>query len=173
MRAATGTDDERSPHAARFYPRDPCGPRRLRYVQGRMPFEFLSARPMRAATSGASILIPPSSSFYPRDPCGPRLVWVKFDGRRNIVSIRATHAGRDLWPTVPVTKRALFLSARPMRAATTSLHSCLPCWPGFYPRDPCGPRLSARPSSASLRRISIRATHAGRDRVARCSSARR
>ena len=172
VRAATSSGHPLPAACFCFYPRDPCGP-----------------RPVNLASP------PDSHRFYPRDPCGPR-PWEEYLSRRHeLVSIRATRAGRDTYQPV-----------------TSSAGLC------FYPRDPCGPRprqavlaqhdaefLSARPVRAATRllvnippgamflsarpvraatgceipraravRVSIRATRAGRDHstssMAACSS---
>ncbi len=124
---------------------------------------FLSARPVRAATRCrlAAGFIPPR--FYPRDPCGPRLP----DGHRlrsgERVSIRATRAGRDAAWLELVMGQTVFLSARPVRAATTERELCLAGLECFYPRDPCGPRHEWQYQDKNVEGVSIRATRAGRD----------
>ena len=47
----------------------------------------------------------------------------------------ATQTVRSLWAAT-----AVFLSARPVRAATLIVLTLSASFPGFYPRDPCGPR---------------------------------
>ena len=170
----------------RFYPRDPCGPRRTgkRFTSrhaavsiratragrdlrpetftvdmdwvsiratraGRDPLAssgasqltmFLSARPVRAATSRARRRRSRPCSFYPRDPCGPRHFHKGASVLATLVSIRATRAGRDIGSSVRASMRSVFLSARPVRAATL---------------------CDADANDAVI--VSIRATRAGRD----------
>ena len=149
--------------SCRFYPRDPCGPRRstgcglspasrflsARPVRAATPIsisaptqvaKFLSARPVRAATPRAMSCAKSRCSFYPRDPCGPRrgLFYELHDVMA--VSIRATRAGRDKSP-------------RKMNFPRSS----------FYPRDPCGPRPQRDRRAGLQPPVSIRATRAGRD----------
>ena len=125
-----------------FYPRGPCGPRLSSSVRSFQAVLFLSARPVRAATgsagygslqAGVSIratragrdqptqcCLSPCRCFYPRDPCGPRprrLVELRVE---LFVSIRATRAGRDARRSISRQAITEFLSARPVRAATSS-----------------------------------------------------
>ena len=111
--------------------------------QSRCPCKlFLSARPVRAATWFRRCRMGDRWGFYPRDPCGPRRIHSSSLELIFSVSIRATRAGRDLFPAAMLTPletvsiratRAgrdrqrrgrcryarLFLSARPVRAATS------------------------------------------------------
>ena len=125
---------------------------------------FLSARPVRAATRLRQLTELAVVCFYPRGPCGPR---------------------RTL--RLPTRMAGWFLSARPVRAATvawTALRSITDvsiraaragrdcrscprcCWVRrFYPRGPCGPRLSRAALDDRPYRVSIRAARAGRDRM--------
>ncbi len=117
VRAATGISRRTSASSWSFYPRGPCGPRRLAERFDAVATVFLSARPVRAATSDDITNIHASCSFYPRGPCGPR---------------------RGL--SVICAQPLMFLSARPVRAATHARSARLGgCW-SFYPRGPCGPR---------------------------------
>ena len=170
----------------RFYPRGPCGPRPdnneatfkrlvvsiraaragrdtawLSMLDGLRP--FLSARPVRAATSVDEFASMVTACFYPRGPCGPRRVPPHVDALEFDVSIRAARAGRDTVPNPHALGLGMFLSARPVRAATP-LRACRHRAPGgFYPRGPCGPRQLAGCQAPMTARVSIRAARAGRD----------
>ena len=59
--------------AGHFYPRSPCGERRLhKYIPKIHPI-FLSTLSLRRATSRGSVSMPRYLNFYPRSPCGERL----------------------------------------------------------------------------------------------------
>ena len=57
-----------------FYPRSPCGERRLRAARrGEKDHRFLSTFPLRGTSLGASVWANPAvGHFYPRSPCGER-----------------------------------------------------------------------------------------------------
>ena len=77
--------------------------------------------------------------FYPRDPCGPRLSpsgeSLDFNGFYPRDPCGPRPATAALWCML-----VLFLSARPVRAATSYAARSASCSDCFYPRDPCGPR---------------------------------
>ncbi len=124
-----------------FYPRGPCGPRLLE--------------------SGHQLA---RTRFYPRGPCGPRPNGGHRHKATAAVSIRAARAGRDRAGIYNHHPAPGFLSARPVRAATSlsadvvrlrsvSIRAARagrdrqPCYQAlcphcFYPRGPCGPRPS-------------------------------
>ena len=114
-------------------------------------FPFQSTRPMRGATQDLVV-----------------------KDRARHISIHAPHAGRDyrvgglqLW-------QCSFQSTRPMRGATSASPVTVGGRWYFNPRAPCGARPSNVISSTPLRRISIHAPHAGRDRGSdRCRCATR
>ncbi len=141
VRAATVNAAAAVGAVPRFYPRDPCGPRPP--LEGR--------------------ILPRRCCFYPRDPCGPRRGSSGQGRSVQPVSIRATRAGRDKGRVMLPNESYMFLSARPVRAATSPR-----CWR----RHLAMMFLSARPVRAAtevLRTeliqalVSIRATRAGRD----------
>ena len=123
-----------------FYPRSPCGERRLSYFYIIKITQFLSTLSLRRATipdrePAAGYLISihallaesdptrwaPTcriSNFYPRSPCGERPLWPR-------------HGGVLL----------AFLSTLSLRRATRQ-HGCpVRGCVDFYPRSPCGERL--------------------------------
>ena len=105
-----------------FYPRSPCGERRV--------------------VSGLSCV--PSSHFYPRSPCGERLsIIINHSPTLIFLSTlslrRATRRSHH-----QVHLSALFLSTLSLRRATLFLVMLLPQMLHFYPRSPCGERLSAQ-----------------------------
>ena len=126
-----------------FYPRPPCGGRHSSPGTLILHFVFLSTSPLRGTTCSPARWILTTGYFYPRPPCG---------GRRKLA----------LYPTTV----EIFLSTSPLRG-TTNLDVCaLPenaisihvplagddirnrrsgrFRQHFYPRPPCGGRLSQR-----------------------------
>ncbi len=135
--------------------------------------KFLSARPVRAATREARTPELRHGCFYPRDPCGPR-PWCRWRLRRKerFLSARPVRAAtlEDVTATITGCE---FLSARPVRAATLLNLPGTPGPFGFYPRDPCGPRLQPAIAQPRTLFVSIRATRAGRDLASAADSSRR
>ena len=123
-----------------FYPRSPCGERRLKnkfsdpiliflstlslrratraFPNSQSKLQFLSTLSLRRATSSTESCSVCSSNFYPRSPCGERPIKGK-----------PARAGcLHFYPRSPCGER---LKGKPARAGC--LH--------FYPRSPCGERL--------------------------------
>ena len=123
-----------------FYPRSPCGERRVHYDNYNLhcviSIHALLAESDRPGLFFQYIFL----HFYPRSPCGERPLGCSRDAY-----------SRDFYPRSPCGERRLW----------TILYSC----PGnFYPRSPCGERLSALApeenptqflSTLSLRRATI------------------
>ena len=83
--------------------------------------------------------------------------------RTNLISIHASHAGRDHCKNWKRNTMKLFQSTRPMRDATSySKRSCSSRY-NFNPRVPCGTRLNVEYQPGDVFNISIHASHAGRD----------
>ena len=124
-----------------FYPRSPCGERRLHCVgftqRGRISIHALLAESDNAAVA----LVKFCSNFYPRSPCGERLC--------NMHSLR--YRCTNFYPRSPCGERPC---ARQHRGAVRqiSIHAllaesdCIIMYPAFrresnfYPRSPCGER---------------------------------
>ena len=123
-----------------FYPRSPCGERRLELFLYYQDNRFLSTLSLRRAThwyhmsKNAAIDFYPRSPcgerppagyhgradrphFYPRSPCGERLDDLQVPASVSKISIHALLAESDNWPRVIV---------------SPTLY--------FYPRSPCGER---------------------------------
>ena len=108
-----------------FYPRSPCGERRLHSINSMIHMLFLSTLSLRRATWPGLLARP----FF-------------------IISIHALLAESDNKNLLPKRSRIIFLSTLSLRRAT---HYGLlrPSRVGyFYPRSPCGERL---PSNGTLR----------------------
>ena len=61
-----------------FYPRSPCGERRMIGKKERVKLLFLSTLSLRRATRWVRSRRRRSSNFYPRSPCGERRVSIHF-----------------------------------------------------------------------------------------------
>ena len=150
--------------AASFNPRAPCGARPKFYKNKPGNEEFQSTRPVRGATAAQASRGSTPSRFNPRAPCGARHARGYPERSLWDVSIHAPRAGRD--------------QGSPPAAPPAA---------GFNPRAPCGARhqrvnlaelavrfQSTRPvrgatrggeAVVGLRRVSIHAPRAGRDRL--------
>ena len=168
-----------------FYPRSPCGERRvgpwpcgpariisihallaesdqeyiIRNVEALI---FLSTLSLRRATSGISAILTNLDDFYPRSPCGER-------HRRPLQNGHYSH----FYPRSPCGERLklLFGSAHPgcisihaLLAESDTLptnqhQACL----HFYPRSPCGERHRLHLKKHCMQRISIHALLAESD----------
>mgnify|MGYP004458418651 FL=1 len=169
-----------------FYPRSPCGERPcLRSGQSGFAL-FLSTLSLRRATSDTTSTKTRQSDFYPRSPCGERhwmgsayvmllsisihallaesdkIQWCDiafFHEFLSTLSLRRATSGHENWCTVPhISIHALLAESDDDRIAL------IPHQQDFYPRSPCGERLShfrtlrgllAFLSTLSLRRATV------------------
>ena len=100
-----------------FYPRSPCGERRLEIFLYYQDNRFLSTLSLRRATFFWFFLGSRVSDFYPRSPCG----------ERHFLAVCLYAAGRNFYPRSPCGER------RVKRFHTADISY-------FYPRSPCGER---------------------------------
>ena len=148
-----------------FYPRSPCGERRLSYFYIIKITQFLSTLSLRRATipdrePAAGYLISihallaesdptrwaPTcriSNFYPRSPCGERPLWPRHGGvllafLSTLSLRRATYLVRDQRPSWGISIHALLAESDLNRPAPLTSRT------DFYPRSPCGERPKAR-----------------------------
>ena len=108
------------PHITHFYPRSPCGERRV----------------------PSSTVIVILRNFYPRSPCGerPGKSNSAINGERHFYP-RSPCGERLLAPDTLRAPTALFLSTLSLRRATCpNILRCLYRNKHFYPRSPCGER---------------------------------
>ena len=125
-----------------FYPRPPCGGRRIRNPLAASSIGFLSTSPLRGTTfrrligcdeQPISIHVPLAGDdcdrayqgsiswhFYPRPPCGGRRGQL---GLRTVVLVISIHV--------------------PLAGDDPRFHYPLDAFADFYPRPPCGGRLAA------------------------------
>ena len=100
-----------------FYPRSPCGERRIRLNMWRS-----------------------NNDFYPRSPCGERPTELLEIDTGADISIHALLAESDVTSAALLATGQVFLSTLSLRRATGS-PLIMPTIPvNFYPRSPCGER---------------------------------
>ena len=98
---------------------------------------------MRRATLGGRAPQPPQGNFYPRSPCGER-PWQRGSRITYVeISIHALLAESDYAHPVGVRIAVIFLSTLSLRRATRWNSTERPVESHFYPRSPCGERLSS------------------------------
>ena len=145
-----------------FYPRSPCGERRVVFRRCSIAFIFLSTLSLRRATYPrcAAIAIQPFLStlslrratqafpllrsnlpyFYPRSPCGERRQNIYASRIVGGISIHALLAESDPLTALPCSLAFLFLSTLSLRRATSRAKFAKHLQTDFYPRSPCGER---------------------------------
>ena len=102
-----------------FYPRSPCGERRLEFCDTAQHTYFYPRSPCgeRPTAKNGSTR---SNDFYPRSPCGERLFEEQTGQESNVISIHALLAESDVSTTIITICTALFLSTLSLRRATSS-----------------------------------------------------
>ena len=145
-----------------FYPRSPCGERRITTTIICTAWRFLSTLSLRRATSQQPRGTTRTTYFYPRSPCGERHRRPIFYCRAEWISIHALLAesdqtayfllsgGMEFLSTLSLRRATmhalklanpvLFLSTLSLRRATVNGGAQLSCFGNFYPRSPCGER---------------------------------
>ena len=171
---------------ADFYPRSPCGERPREPATSGNDKKFLSTLSLRRATGSNQTIISQSNDFYPRSPCGERLRVL--DGSKSsieisihallaesdsafevlavsalLISIHALLAESDIRYTVNFHAKTGFLSTLSLRRATREKPRQTRTDTNFYPRSPCGERLSSASDSLSDTSSSIHALLAESD----------
>ena len=171
--------------AANFYPRSPCGERQSKVWINPCSVSFLSTLSLRRATvenplygnqwrfisihallaesdgqCSAPLFIPPY--FYPRSPCGERQKACQFsalkDGFLSTLSLRRATAPK------PHLRVPFLISIHALLAESDSLQAIVYAHSRyFYPRSPCGERLSSACCVAVSSKISIHALLAESD----------
>ena len=101
-----------------FYPRSPCGERRVRAGATATNMEFLSTLSLRRATCNFSQKRHPPHNFYPRSPCGERLVNTYHRIFGGGISIHALLAESDSIFMLLLVLILQFLSTLSLRRAT-------------------------------------------------------
>ena len=124
-----------------FYPRSPCGERRINRVKRLLP-SWISIHALLAESDPLTHVRSPSAniSIHALLAESDRRVQQVRQVRLGI-SIHALLAESDILGNVVAGLHMSFLSTLSLRRAT-SLRSCMPTAPRyFYPRSPCGERL--------------------------------
>ena len=128
------------PAVAYFYPRSPCGERRVKSFM-RNGFFLISIHALLAESDPRACRAwSRRPYFYPRSPCGERLFVPAHVAVVPSISIHALlaesdGAGREF--NVAVLK---FLSTLSLRRATSRAPPTVDPLAHFYPRSPCGER---------------------------------
>mgnify|MGYP006869297952 CR=1 FL=1 len=151
------------PKVTYFYPRSPCGERR---ILSRVPPPrsiFLSTLSLRRATLIALLCRHSHPYFYPRSPCGERPSPFPFRASSSFYFYPRSPCGERRSDIFPVLRFSLFLSTLSLRRATVSLQRWAAHLCDFYPRSPCGERLKLPPPPPLLLPISIHALLAESD----------
>ena len=120
LRRATFRDHRAAQAHSNFYPRSPCGERQSR---------------------GPPAGIGPN--FYPRSPCGERPFRPHAGKMGKRISIHALLAESDYADNLRHNTLLKFLSTLSLRRATLYRHRPDRTDPHFYPRSPCGERLTS------------------------------
>ena len=148
---------------AHFYPRSPCGERR-KLVKTDTRKHFISIHALLAESDWTALnRLLRRFHFYPRSPCGERRSGCVQYYIRALISIHALLAESDRSADCnyrsghPISIHAL------LAESDTPLTSRITRRQYFYPRSPCGERLSARQACLICRVISIHALLAESD----------
>ena len=146
-----------------FYPRSPCGERRIKGHKGLPVSLFLSTLSLRRATCGFVGFVRFAQNFYPRSPCGERRAACCISCVGRMISIHALLAESDFRPHRECASKRLFLSTLSLRRATVFNTLQIIVDGYFYPRSPCGERRPRGVPGDLERDISIHALLAESD----------
>ena len=130
-----------------FYPRSPCGERQRAIERLSASRKFLSTLSLRRATNARRSKKMELNNFYPRSPCGERLHFDNFNLHCVEISIHALLAESDSKSDTATAFPLSFLSTLSLRRATEIPNQRKIDQKNFYPRSPCGERLTSVVSS--------------------------
>ena len=105
-----------------FYPRSPCGERRMYACSTAHTAKFLSTLSLRRATSSKIISSSIIAYFYPRSPCGERLRQAFSCTARHTYFYPRSPCGERPDGSICFDSRLLFLSTLSLRRATCNTH---------------------------------------------------
>ena len=149
-----------------FYPRPPCGGRRMAAINWPSIDQFLSTSPLRGTTPTTWRTRAPPRLFLSTSPLRGTTGHVQHGVGVAGISIHVPLAGDDIPPLrrcIPC--RSHFYPRPPCGGRLGTVRG--PCQPGdFYPRPPCGGRRSLPGSRAGCSDISIHVPLAGDDGAA-------
>ena len=169
LRRATFRTPRRSKWGTHFYPRSPCGERRL-LQNGFLDVAAISIHALLAESDArlAAFAQHGAEDFYPRSPCGERRYSLRPPPARGEISIHALLAESD-HARVGVAAGAV-ISIHALLAESDVLRQGLGSWSSyFYPRSPCGERQQFGRLCFQRQPISIHALLAESDIVANFS----
>ena len=122
-----------------FYPRSPCGERRLKLSWAQLENTISIHALLAESDAGVPAFLCCHFYFYPRSPCGERPLLAVLPARLN-----------HFYPRSPCGERLC-------------RSDCLYQWRNFYPRSPCGERRDTRYQRYGWLHISIHALLAESD----------
>ena len=127
-------------YAAYFYPRSPCGERHDTSSLMQCQAKFLSTLSLRRATIKLIINVRKVVNFYPRSPCGERRLqlFLYYQDNRFLSTLSLRRATQRIGIRIDKTQ---FLSTLSLRRATQEFLRVVKPSYNFYPRSPCGERL--------------------------------
>ena len=139
LRRATFTVKRIGNQSRDFYPRSPCGERRIMPKVIYILLVFLSTLSLRRATFTCARWLKVVYNFYPRSPCGERLsITITITCTASFLStlsLRRATLLQGMNPSqIMISIHALLAESDPTSAwrVTQGFH--------FYPRSPCGER---------------------------------
>ena len=140
LRRATLTSVVSSTGTTDFYPRSPCGERRLNLPSKPIDKNISIHALLAESDEFRKLLYPGSTNFYPRSPCGERPKFLMIRQERQNISIHALLAESDMSVVFLLLGAGVFLSTLSLRRATPSSTVIVIFFKNFYPRSPCGER---------------------------------
>ncbi len=145
-----------------FYPRSPCGERLAPQVVRVVLVKFLSTLSLRRATLLYHLCPVDYQHFYPRSPCGERPYGRINDISRLMISIHALLAESD--SVAQAANASTLISIHALLAESDDDRQERACEAiNFYPRSPCGERLTEMRLALDDIKISIHALLAESD----------
>ena len=141
LRRATFRTPRRSKWGTHFYPRSPCGERRL-LQNGFLDVAAISIHALLAESDArlAAFAQHGAEDFYPRSPCGERRYSLRPPPARGEISIHALLAESD-HARVGVAAGAVISIHALLAESDNVAHVIRGHGRDFYPRSPCGERL--------------------------------
>ena len=123
-----------------FYPRSPCGERRV-YIR---PLRFLFYISIHALLAESDSFVARSAwivpYFYPRSPCGERRINARYTKRAVAFLSTLSLRRATSWPRGMIPLSLYFYPRSPCGERHAPSHSLYPSNRNFYPRSPCGER---------------------------------
>ena len=163
LRRATADGGTQQKKAAYFYPRSPCGERRICSSYHCHSGQFLSTLSLRRATFSYFQIGNRASDISIHALLAESDFESRFRNRQSNISIHALLAESDSLHLGLLIKEGTFLSTLSLRRATVLDQLPVSVHHNFYPRSPCGERLPDWSGLIPLARISIHALLAESD----------